>query len=245
MGRGEQLALAAFALAVALAIGLTPVAARVATRFGMVDRPGGRRLHGRAVPYGGGIALFIAIVAPTLLLAPYVGPQFRAILLGATACLALGILDDRFDLRPALKLAGQIGVAAIPVAAGVRVDHFTLPVIDPISLGALQWPVTIIWIVALMNVVNFIDGMDGLAAGLRRDLLGHVLPAGALARPRHGRACWRRRWRAPASASCATTSIPRASSWAMPARSCSASCSRRWPCRACSRRPPPSRSSSR
>jgi len=54
----------------------------------------------------------------------------------------------------------------VPVAAGVSIDHVTLPVLSPFSTGVFQYPLTIIWIVGLMNVLNFVDGMDGLAAGV-------------------------------------------------------------------------------
>jgi UDP-GlcNAc:undecaprenyl-phosphate GlcNAc-1-phosphate transferase len=161
------LALGALALAALLALALTPLAARAARALGIVDRPGGRRLHEEDVPIGGGPALLVAIVIPSLLLAPAVGlhTAFGAIIAGAAACAVLGLIDDRMPLTPAVKLVGMVAVAAVPVVDGVTINHFTPPVLDPISLGAWQYPVTILWIVALMNVVNFIDGMDGLAAG--------------------------------------------------------------------------------
>jgi UDP-GlcNAc:undecaprenyl-phosphate GlcNAc-1-phosphate transferase len=65
-----------------------------------------------------------------------------------------------------VKLAGQLAIAAIPVAAGIRINHLTVPLLQPITLGAAAYVVTVVWIVALMNVLNFVDGMDGLAAGL-------------------------------------------------------------------------------
>jgi UDP-GlcNAc:undecaprenyl-phosphate GlcNAc-1-phosphate transferase len=163
-----ELALAAFAAAAVLALLLTPLSARLATAVGMVDHPGGRRLHARDIPLGGGIALFLAILVPTAVFAPSPRTEaYEAILAGAAACLLLGLADDRFGLPPWAKLGGQIGAAAIPVWIGATtIDHFTVPFAPPLSLGAWQYPVTILWIVALMNVFNFIDGMDGLAAGV-------------------------------------------------------------------------------
>ena len=163
----QQHALVALVLAFGLALALTPLAARLAFRLGLVDRPGeGRRLHDRAIPFGGGIAMLIAIAVPLLVLEPALAGRRTAILAGAVACTLVGLIDDRFSLPPLAKLAGEIGAAIIPVAAGATIDHITLPFFDPFDLGTLQYPVTVIWIVALMNSVNFIDGMDGLAAGI-------------------------------------------------------------------------------
>ena len=88
----------------------------------------------------------------------------RAIIVGACLCAFVGFGDDVYDLPVAN--AAQIGVAIVPVAAGVSIDHVTLPILSPFSTGIFQYPLTIIWIVGLMNVLNFVDGMDGLAAGV-------------------------------------------------------------------------------
>jgi UDP-GlcNAc:undecaprenyl-phosphate GlcNAc-1-phosphate transferase len=160
-------ALVAFTLATVLALWLTPLAARIAVRIGLVDhRTTARRLHTRPIPFGGGIAMFVAVAVPVLLLHPSLGGRSHAILLGACVCAAVGLLDDRFEVNPVVKLAGELAAAAIPVAAGATIDHLTLPLLHPLDLGALQYPVTMLWIVALMNSFNFIDGMDGLAAGI-------------------------------------------------------------------------------
>jgi UDP-GlcNAc:undecaprenyl-phosphate GlcNAc-1-phosphate transferase len=163
---GTKLALAAFALGLALALLLNGPAARVAARLGAVDRPGGRRVHDGVIPLGGGLALLAGTVLPVVLLADRLGHPMRAILAGACLCALVGFADDVYDLPVVAKFAAQIGVATVPVAAGVSIDHVTLPIIDPFSTGVMQYPLTIIWIVGLMNVLNFVDGMDGLAAGV-------------------------------------------------------------------------------
>ncbi len=160
-------ALVAFTLACVLALWLTPLAARLAARIGLVDhRTSERRLHSRPIPFGGGIALFVAVAVPVLLLQPSLGGRAHAILLGACVCAGVGLLDDRFEVHAVVKLAGELAAAAIPVSAGATIDHLTMPLVQPLDLGVLQYPVTMIWIVALMNSFNFIDGMDGLAAGI-------------------------------------------------------------------------------
>ncbi len=87
---------------------------------------------------------------------------------GAIAITLVGAIDDARPggLHPALKLIGQFAAAAIPVFSEVRVENVTLPFIDPIQLGDWGYPLTLVGIVAVMNVVNFTDGADGLAAGV-------------------------------------------------------------------------------
>src|SRR6476661_5724880 len=78
----------------------------------------------------------------------------------------VGTADDIWDLPAIVKLLGQIGAAVIPVLADVRVDTFTLPFLGHVDLGHASGPVTVLGMVAVMNVVNFTDGVDGLAAGV-------------------------------------------------------------------------------
>ena len=75
------------------------------------------------------------------------------------------VLAMSFPLHPAVKLCGMLAIASIPAFLGITIDHVTLPVLGVFDLGWWQYPVTIVWIVAIANIVNFIDGMDGLAAG--------------------------------------------------------------------------------
>ena len=165
---GTQHALEALGAAFVLALALTPLSALLARRVGLVDRPGGesRRLHENVIPFGGGLAMLVAILVPIYALHPYLNGRRPAIVLGAVLCVVLGLIDDRFSLPPIAKLIGEVGIAAIPVWAGTTIDHVTLPLLGPFDLGAWQYPITILWIVGLMNSLNFIDGMDGLAAGI-------------------------------------------------------------------------------
>ena len=79
----------------------------------------------------------------------------------------VGAIDDFRGLAPVPKLAGQVAAASVPVAFGVWIDHFTLPFLGAVDLPAwIGVPLTVVWIVAVMNMVNFLDGMDGLAAGV-------------------------------------------------------------------------------
>ncbi len=130
-----------------------------------MDQPKERGLHDRPTPRLGGMAIFIGVLIAGLIWLPG-GTETRSILLGAAAITAVGLLDDIFDLPAWLKLMGQVGAAVIPVAGGVYVDYVTLPFLGAFDLGWTGGVLTVVGIVAIMNVVNFTDGVDGLAAGV-------------------------------------------------------------------------------
>jgi UDP-GlcNAc:undecaprenyl-phosphate/decaprenyl-phosphate GlcNAc-1-phosphate transferase len=160
-------ALWAFLVAAVIAFAVTPPAARLARRLGVVHYPRERDLHERPVPGLGGLAILAAAVVAALLFLPG-GQQTRGIVAGAIAIAFVGAVDDVKDggLNPFVKFAGQLAAAAIPVWSDVRVENVTLPFVEPLDLGSWGYPLTLLGIVAVMNVVNFTDGADGLAAGV-------------------------------------------------------------------------------
>jgi len=158
-------ALLAAAVAAVVTAVLTPFVGRAARRLGALDEPRDRGLSQRMTPLLGGVAIFAGVVVAALVWLP-MNQSYRAILAGATLITVVGAIDDVIDLHPALKLAGQVGATAIPVANGVRVSDFTLPFVHRVDLGELGAPLTIVGIVLIINVVNFSDGVDGLAAGV-------------------------------------------------------------------------------
>lgn len=154
------------ALAAALVVvGLVPLTVRLARRVGAVDEPAGRRIHTVATPRLGGLALLGGFLVPALYYLPDDEPT-RGLVAGAALIALLGAVDDIWGLRPAMKLLGQVACAAVPVAAGLTIDHVTVPFLGAGDLGPAQYPLTVIWFVALVNMINFTDGMDGLAAGV-------------------------------------------------------------------------------
>jgi len=153
-------------VAFAIVMLLTPAVGGMARLLGVVDRPDSRRINPRPIPRLGGLALFFGMIVPSLAFL-HLGRETRGLLLGACVATLVGAVDDFRGLNWSLKLAGQVGAAAIPPAFGIWVDHFTLPLVGVYSLP--QWvgiALTVLWIVALMNMVNFLDGLDGLAAGV-------------------------------------------------------------------------------
>lgn len=156
-----------------------PLVRHAGTRWGIVARPGGRHVHTGAIPRTGGVAIFVGFVAAVLvrLLGEWRWGWHPALtrsdapVAGLVASVALmfavGLLDDIFELKPGQKLAGQIAAAAVAYAAGIRIAF----VGDPFGgglllLGVLSLPVTLFWMVGFANVINLIDGLDGLAAGV-------------------------------------------------------------------------------
>jgi UDP-GlcNAc:undecaprenyl-phosphate/decaprenyl-phosphate GlcNAc-1-phosphate transferase len=160
-------ALWAFLVAAVIAFAATPLTARFARRLGVLHYPRERDLHDRPVPGLGGLAILAAAVVSALIFLP-ANQETRGIVAGGIAIALVGAVDDARPggLHPLVKLAGQFAAAAIPVWCDVRVENMTLPFVDPIDLGAWGYPLTLIGIVAVMNVVNFTDGADGLAAGV-------------------------------------------------------------------------------
>ena len=156
-----------FVLALVIVLLLTPGVGRFARFLGVVDEPGEtRRLHVHPVPRLGGLALLLGIFVPALAFLPLDGP-YRGILLGAAVATTVGAIDDFRGLPWWGKLAGQLAAGGVAIGFGVNVDRFTFPGFGSQELP--DWfsgPATLVWIVAIMNMVNFLDGLDGLAAGI-------------------------------------------------------------------------------
>jgi UDP-GlcNAc:undecaprenyl-phosphate/decaprenyl-phosphate GlcNAc-1-phosphate transferase len=153
-------------LAAAIVVLLTPAVGGMARLLGVVDRPEGRRLNRRTVPRLGGLALFFGIFVPALAFL-HLSSETRGLLLGAAVATTVGAVDDFRGLNWWEKLGGQVAAAAIPVGFGIWVHRFTFPIVGIHTLPKwLGMPLSVLWIVAIMNMVNFLDGLDGLAAGV-------------------------------------------------------------------------------
>ena len=157
---------AALGLALVVALLTTPIAGALAWRIGAIDTPRARGLHQFPTPRLGGLAILVAVATASLVFLPH-DQQTNGILIGAAVIVLVGMADDILELSAEYKIVGQVLAAAIPVASGVRVTNFTIPFVGRVDLSdPLAYGLTVVGIVALMNVVNFIDGVDGLAAGV-------------------------------------------------------------------------------
>ena len=119
----------------------------------------------RRTPLLGGLAIFAGAMIAGAIFLPETG-RYDAILGAAAVIVLVGAIDDARPMPPGFKLAGQVIAAGIMVAGGVTVETFTLPIVRDVSLGVLAEPLTLIGLVAIMNALNFIDGVDGLATGV-------------------------------------------------------------------------------
>jgi UDP-GlcNAc:undecaprenyl-phosphate GlcNAc-1-phosphate transferase len=153
---------------------LTPLMRNIALKTGVISKPGRRRVHIKPIPYLGGLAIYFAFVI-AILVAFYVNPQvkmefseqIKGLLIGGALIVILGLWDDIKDIRPIIKLLGQVVVALVLFGYKFRIELITNPFGGEIRIP-LFWSVliTVIWIVGVINALNLIDGLDGLAAGV-------------------------------------------------------------------------------
>lgn len=139
---------------------------------GFLDEPGERKLHARAVPYGGGAGIYVALVLALSCLYYFYPPaflfqrQFQAIIIGGLLAVMAGLWDDARGSGAILKLSVEALVAAFMYSQGFRISRLSVPGVMTIELGYWGIPATIFWFWLMMNAINLIDGMDGLAAGV-------------------------------------------------------------------------------
>ena len=150
------------ALAFALSLVGVPLVRAFARAWGVLDTPAARKVHAVATPLLGGAAVYAAFAAAVLFNFNF-SVQLKGVALGATIIVAVGVLDDLFDVAARWKLAGQIVAVMVAMAYGVVLD--TIPAAWPGSQAA-NVLLTLLWFVTVTNALQFLDGMDGLAAGL-------------------------------------------------------------------------------
>lgn len=174
---------AVFASALVTALAVTPLASKIAWRAGAVDYPSARRINKRPIPRMGGIAVFAGIVVSFLvqylgttqldwptILQPSThleGIDYRYLVGGFTAIFLTGLIDDKYHLKPLQKFIGQIIAAVIAVAGGLVIGEVVNPFAHTlIDLDWAAYPITVLYLVAYVNIFNLIDGLDGLASGI-------------------------------------------------------------------------------
>ena len=167
---GLFFAFAAILFSFLLAFIMTPLARKLALRFGCLDIPDGKRkIHSEPVPYFGGLAILVGFAVSawlfSFLTTGGVPREITVMLFGAAVLCLVGLWDDLYDIRPKYKFLAQIAVAAFTVYFGGGIEYTTVWGIS-LDLGAFSFPVTVFWIVLIINAVNLIDGLDGLASGV-------------------------------------------------------------------------------
>lgn len=169
-------------IALAVTAAVTPLVRSMALKHHIVAMPGGRKIHKNPIPEAGGTAIIIGILA--VVAVQLVGEKILGwrgfgsditsepltlwgILAGTLLIYAVGLIDDRYDISPRAKLLGQIAASTVVALAGLRISFISNPFDDSIILlGILSIPVTVLYLVSFANIINLIDGLDGLAAGL-------------------------------------------------------------------------------
>ncbi|HEU4526353.1 MAG TPA: MraY family glycosyltransferase [Actinomycetota bacterium] len=164
-----------FAVSAGVTFVATPLVRRLSLRFGWIDQPSDRKVHPKPTPTVGGLAIFAGVAAalgvthavPALATLHETTSELDAALVAGAVIVLVGLVDDTRGLSPLGKLAGQVLAAGLLVLAGVQLLYFYFPGQGVLSLSPdLAVPLTVVWVAAMVNAVNLIDGLDGLAAGM-------------------------------------------------------------------------------
>ena len=169
------------AVALVVSLAVTPMVRALAERLGLLDEPDERKIHEVPVPRLGGVAIAIAFGAALAFAAAVTNDldtvsslrpnRAPAILAGASLLVLVGVIDDVRGMRAMVKLIWQVAAAVLAFALGLSVERLHLPW-GTVQLGLLALPVTVTWIVVIINAINLIDGLDGLATGVVLTALG-------------------------------------------------------------------------
>jgi len=147
-----------------------PINIFISKRCGNVDHPRHRSIHEKITPKSGGISIYFAVIITQIILVilHYQEPNnlFYGLIIGSTLIIALGLLDDIYDLPAWSKVFVEIGIVVLMISFNFKIDLITNPFGDPIKTSFLSYPLTICWFLLVINAVNLIDGLDGLAAGI-------------------------------------------------------------------------------
>jgi len=167
--------LIAFILSLSVTFLSIPLVKKLAYRFGVVSVPDGRKVHTKPMPEMGGLSIVLGFLAGFL----YLWPTFEhtvPILVGGLVIALVGLIDDKYSLPPLAKLLGQVIAAVIVVQSGMLIDFVTIPFFGFHEIvWWLSYPLTVFWIVVVMNAINLIDGLDGLASGVSSIALTSML----------------------------------------------------------------------
>lgn len=155
-----------FVAAVIVCVAMVPPAIYLSRRFGWIAEPGGRHAHSQPMPLLGGLAMYAGFFVAVVVFAPEYSVTPGVLIVSGLAMVLLAI-DDRWPMRPLIKLGVQIGLALVAILVfGIEISYFGLVGGHIVHLMLLALPVSLFWLVGMQNTINFLDGADGLAAGV-------------------------------------------------------------------------------
>ena len=159
------------AFAVGLAL-LSAIVVRLMIAARVLDRPDPRKVHTQETPKGGGVGVVVAFLVGIAILyrfaefARLADPYFVGVIEASVAIAIVAFLDDLYDWKFSVKLSAQILAAVVAVASGIYVENYHIPYAGPLHIGWLAPLATVLWLLFATNALNFIDGLNGLAAGV-------------------------------------------------------------------------------
>lgn len=149
-----------------LSLALTPLVRRLAFKVGAVDKPDKRRVNTKVMPTMGGLAIYLSTFIALFFIQPLERSTMLPLFIGATIVILTGIIDDIKEISPLMKMTGLTIAALVIIFSGIRIEMITVPIFGEINMGILSFPATLLWILAITNAINLIDGLDGLASGV-------------------------------------------------------------------------------
>ncbi len=167
--------LIAFLISVTFVLWTIPDVKTLGLKLGIVDRPNARKIHKDPVVRVGGVSIFAGTMTALLIvwllggfsaLAPHKLNEIKVVIIGSVLFFGIGFADDLFNLTPISRLLMQIAVATGCWYLGIRIEFLSFPVYSLIKIYWLSLPITVLWLVGMANAINWIDGVDGLAAGV-------------------------------------------------------------------------------
>lgn len=168
--------LIAFLVSAIVVLWSTPIVKKFGLKSGRFDKPGGRKIHKRPMVRLGGVSIFLGTLIALLIvwwlggfgiLPPDKEYEVWGVTIGGIAFFLIGLADDLFGLSPLSRLIAQVIVATLAWGVGVQIDFLTIPGVGLVQLADwISLPITVIWLVGMANAINWIDGLDGLAAGV-------------------------------------------------------------------------------
>lgn len=158
-----------FFIAFLISLIITPIVIRLAKRFGFIDIPkDSRRMHKKPIPLAGGLAMYITFVVCVLVFVEMT-TEIKGLLLGASIIVISGLVDDKKEISPKLKIIFQLAAGMCLVIGGTKIEFLNNPLRignSILELNSLSIPFTLFWVCGITNTINLIDGLDGLADGV-------------------------------------------------------------------------------